>query len=60
MSRSSDVPQSLDDLRRAHSQLDRRVKELDRRAVLTPAEQRERAELKKRKLNLKDQIQRPG
>jgi uncharacterized protein YdcH (DUF465 family) len=39
-----------------HAQLDRRVKELDRRAYLTPAEQQELAALKKQKLALKDRI----
>jgi uncharacterized protein YdcH (DUF465 family) len=39
-----------------HAELDRRVKELDRRAFLTPSEQRERASLKKQKLILKDRI----
>lgn len=58
MSRSSEVPMSQDDLRRAHSQIDRRVRELDRRALLTPTEQRERAELKKQKLLLKDRLER--
>lgn len=43
-------------LEQLHADLDRRVKELDRRAILTPAEQAERAELKKKKLALKDQI----
>lgn len=40
----------------AHAQLDRRVKELYRRAYLTPAEQQELAELKKQKLALKDRL----
>ena len=43
-------------LQQAHSNLDRRVRELARRAFLTPAEQAEQAELKKRKLALKDQL----
>jgi len=47
-----------DDLRKAHSEIDRRVRELDRRAILTPEEQTERTELKKRKLALKDLIDR--
>ncbi len=45
-------------LRKAHSTLDRRVRELDRRAFLTPAEQRERTELKKKKLAIKDSLDR--
>lgn len=43
-------------LQEAHTMLDRRVKELDRRAFLTPAEQQELTDLKKRKLALKDAI----
>jgi len=43
-------------LMESHAQLDRRVRELDRRAILTPAEQHELADLKKRKLVLKDLI----
>ena len=43
-------------LQTAHSMLDRRVRELDRRAFLTPAEQHELAQLKKQKLVIKDQI----
>jgi uncharacterized protein YdcH (DUF465 family) len=43
-------------LQATHAELDRRVKELDRRAFLTPAEQAELSQLKKRKLAVKDQI----
>lgn len=39
-----------------HRELDLRVKELDRRAYLTPKEQLEIAELKKQKLKAKDEI----
>jgi uncharacterized protein YdcH (DUF465 family) len=39
-----------------HRELDDRIGELGRRALLTPAEQREMSELKKRKLATKDQI----
>ena len=39
-----------------HSELDARLKELGRHAFLTPAEQREAAELKKHKLRAKDEI----
>lgn len=39
-----------------HRELDSRVKELGRRAYLTPAEQLEVAELKKQKLKAKDEI----
>jgi uncharacterized protein YdcH (DUF465 family) len=46
----------VDKLQQAHADIDRRVRELDRRAILTPAEQAERSELKKRKLALKDLI----
>lgn len=39
-----------------HKELDHQIDELGRRALLTPAEQREISELKKRKLATKDQI----
>lgn len=39
-----------------HRDLNERIDELGRRAILTPAEQREMAELKKHKLYAKDQI----
>lgn len=39
-----------------HRDLNERIDELGRRAILTPAEQREMAELKKHKLHTKDQI----
>lgn len=47
-----------DELQREHQELDARVRELDRRAILTPEEQRERSDLKKRKLALKDELTR--
>ena len=43
-------------LREEHEVLSRRVAELDRRAILTPDEQRLIAELKKRKLAMKDAL----
>ena len=58
MNRSSIPVPMPDALRKEHSALDRRVRELDRRAILTPAEQRERSELKKRKLAVKDVLDR--
>lgn len=39
-----------------HRELDARLKELGRHAYLTPAEQREIAELKKQKLRAKDEM----
>ena len=39
-----------------HRELDTRIDELGRRAFLTPTEQREISELKKHKLQAKDQI----
>lgn len=39
-----------------HHKLDERLKELGRRATLTPIEQREVAELKKQKLKAKDEL----
>jgi uncharacterized protein YdcH (DUF465 family) len=52
----SDEKNDVQTLLSAHAQLDRRVRELDRRAFLTPGEQRELADLKKRKLVVKDRI----
>jgi len=43
-------------LQQTHTQLDERVKELDRRAFLTPSEQLELTELKRKKLAIKDRI----
>lgn len=39
-----------------HKELDTKIDELTKRAILTPSEQREIAELKKHKLHAKDQI----
>lgn len=39
-----------------HKELDTRLKQLGRRAYLTPTEQREATELKKHKLRAKDEI----
>ena len=39
-----------------HRELNTRIDELTKRAILTPSEQREIAELKKHKLHTKDQI----
>jgi uncharacterized protein YdcH (DUF465 family) len=46
----------LDELRSEHARLESRLKELDRHLSLSPDEQRERAELKKAKLQLKDSM----
>ena len=54
--RSRSVEKDSNILAGQHSTLDQRVKELARRAILTPDEQHELAELKKRKLQLKDKI----
>lgn len=48
----------LERLRTEHRALERRLAELDSHVSLTPAEQVERTELKKRKLVKKDQITR--
>jgi uncharacterized protein YdcH (DUF465 family) len=40
-----------------HRELDSRIRELGRRAYLTPQEQREAAQLKKHKLLAKDEIE---
>jgi uncharacterized protein YdcH (DUF465 family) len=44
----------LEELRSEHHQLEIRLAELERHLSLSPDEQRERAELKKAKLQLKD------
>jgi uncharacterized protein YdcH (DUF465 family) len=44
-------------LEEEHRMLKMRVAELSRRAILTPAEQQEAADLKKRKLAKKDRIE---
>lgn len=45
------------DLEHQHSTLKEQVRQLERRAYLTPPEQRHIADLKKQKLAAKDQIQ---
>ena len=44
----------LEELRSEHARLELRLAELERHLSLSPEEQRERAELKKAKLQLKD------
>jgi uncharacterized protein YdcH (DUF465 family) len=46
----------LDKLQRLHRNLDDEVRKLERRAFLTPDEQRHMSELKKQKLAAKDEI----
>ena len=46
----------LDKLQRLHRSLDDEVRKLERRAFLTPDEQRQMSELKKQKLAAKDEI----
>ena len=46
----------LDELQQLHRNLDDEVRKLERRAFLTPDEQRHMSELKKQKLAAKDQI----
>ena len=46
----------LEQLRQEHARLEMRLSELERHLSLSPDEQRERAELKKAKLQLKDTI----
>ncbi len=48
--------QRLIDAESRHQQLDVRLKELGRRAYLTPTEQLEASELKKLKLRAKDEV----
>ena len=57
---ASQAPQEtqarLEVLRSTHADLEQRLKELDRHLSLSPAEQTERANLKKAKLQIKDDI----
>jgi uncharacterized protein YdcH (DUF465 family) len=48
--------ENLDQLREEHQALDARLHELEKHISLSPTEERERAELKKRKLFTKDRI----
>jgi uncharacterized protein YdcH (DUF465 family) len=52
----ADVESRLDQLRSEHAKLENRLKELERHLSLSPDEQRERTNLKKTKLQLKDSI----
>lgn len=51
-----DSRMTLEHLEEQHRTLKRQVEYLDRRAYLTPAEQREASDLKKKKLATKDAI----
>ena len=51
-----EVEARLTQLREEHARLDMRLKELERHLSLSPEEQIERANLKKAKLQLKDDI----
>jgi uncharacterized protein YdcH (DUF465 family) len=51
-----DVKARLDFLKAEHARLELRLRELDKHISLTPDEQVERANLKKAKLQLKDDI----
>ncbi len=53
---SFDPRTTLAELEEQHRSLSTKVAYLDRRAILTPTEQREAADLKKRKLATKDAI----
>jgi uncharacterized protein YdcH (DUF465 family) len=46
----------LEVLRTTHADLEQRLKELDRHLSLSPSEQTERANIKKAKLQIKDDI----
>ena len=52
--RSDDRNSRIEALRSEHSRLEMRLAELERHLSLSPEEQRERAEIKKAKLQLKD------
>ena len=55
--RKIDPRKELERLEKKHSTLKARVKELDTRSFLTTDEQLEVLELKKKKLNVKDEIE---
>lgn len=52
----SDVSAEMDRLRSQHARLETRLRELERHLSLSPEEQAERVNLKKAKLQLKDDI----
>lgn len=52
----SDVDSQLERLHTEHARLESKLRELERHLSLSPAEQTERANLKKAKLQLKDDI----
>jgi uncharacterized protein YdcH (DUF465 family) len=51
-----EVKAKLDVLRTTHADLELRLRELERHLSLSPAEQTERANIKKAKLQIKDDI----
>ncbi len=51
-----DAQSRLEVLRSTHADLEQRLRELDRHLSLSPAEQTERANIKKAKLQIKDDI----
>ena len=53
---ATDIEAHLDWLKQEHAKLESRLRELDRHLSLSPEEQKERAELKKAKLQLKDNM----
>jgi len=53
---TGDVQAQLTRLKSEHARLEMRLQELDRHLSLTPEEQLERAQIKKAKLQLKDDI----
>lgn len=53
---ASGIKERIRRMEKRHKELDVRIDELGKRAILTPAEQLEISELKKRKLHAKDQI----
>ena len=55
--RAVDPRKEIERLERKHSNLKERVKELDQKSFLNPDEQLEVAELKKKKLSVKDEIE---
>jgi hypothetical protein len=56
MDREEQINEQLARWERAHRALAAEVTELERRAILTPEEQRRVADLKKRKLAAKDRV----
>ncbi|MBK8252005.1 MAG: YdcH family protein [Polyangiaceae bacterium] len=54
--KTSSMKEQIRRIEKKHAELATRIEELGKRAILTPAEQREYGELKKHKLAVKDEM----